>query len=79
MRLTTGPHTAATGGRGLFRRRGNAWLSAKVIKTTYADDYNWGNITFDEDLFSHDQISYGTRNFTHASAGRVLTDAIRLN
>jgi hypothetical protein len=56
----------------------NDHIDAKTGQTTYADDYNWENITFDEDLFLHGQVSYGTRDFTHASSRRVLKDSIRL-
>jgi hypothetical protein len=56
----------------------NDHIDAKTGQTTYADDYNWENITFDEDLFLHGQVSYGTRDFTHASSRRVLKDSIHL-
>jgi hypothetical protein len=56
----------------------NDHIDAKTGQITYADDYDWENITFDEDLFLHGQVSYGTRDFTHASNRRVLEDSIRL-
>jgi hypothetical protein len=57
----------------------NDHIDTKTGKTTYADDYDWENITFDENLFLYGQVSYGTRDFTHASARRVLADVIRLD
>jgi hypothetical protein len=57
----------------------NDHIDSRTGKTTYADDYDWENITFDENLFLYSQIGYGTRDFTHASARRILAGLIRLN
>lgn len=35
------------------------------------DDYNWENITFDEELFKYSNVGYGSNNFEHSEGEMV--------
>jgi hypothetical protein len=43
----------------------NEYINEKTGKIYQTDDYDWENITFNEDLFRHSNIGYGTGTFSH--------------
>jgi hypothetical protein len=43
----------------------NEHINEKTGTVYQTDDYDWENITFNEDLFRHSNVEYGTRTFTH--------------
>jgi len=53
----------------------NDHIDEKTGRTTYADDYNWANITFDEELFNYGEIAYGG-GFSHASSSKQLASRV---
>ena len=44
----------------------NEHINEEAGEIYQKDDYNWENITFDEDLFRYSNVEYGTRVFHHA-------------
>jgi hypothetical protein len=43
----------------------NEHIDEKTGKVYQTDDYDWENITFNEDLFRHSNVGYGTTTFNH--------------
>jgi hypothetical protein len=43
----------------------NEYINEETGEIYQTDDYDWENITFNEDLFRHSNIGYGTRVFHH--------------
>jgi hypothetical protein len=43
----------------------NEHINEKTGQIYQTDDYDWENITFNEDLFRHSDVEYGTSIFHH--------------
>jgi hypothetical protein len=43
----------------------NEYINEATGEIYETDDYDWENITFNEDLFRHSNVGYGTRVFLH--------------
>lgn len=49
----------------------NEYINPQTGIIEQQDDYDWANITFDEELFKHSGVGYGSKNFEH-SKGRMV-------
>jgi hypothetical protein len=43
----------------------NEHINEETGRIYQTDDYDWENITFNEDLFRHSNVGYGTKTFSH--------------
>ena len=56
----------------------NEHIDEKTGKIYQTDDYDWANITFDEDLFLHSNVGYGSQRFEHKE-GKQVNELIKGN